>query len=63
MKAKKNKQCCTLGEIEKFWVAVDDISSKTASIIDVMTIVQKLIVEYKTLSDITKSVSQKFLLV
>ena len=52
-----------LGEIEKFWVAVDDISSKTASIIDVMTIVQKLIVEYKTLSDITKSVSQKFLLV
>ena len=33
--------------MEKRWVAADDIVSNTASIIDVMAIVQRIIVEYK----------------
>ena len=33
--------------MEKRWVAADDIGSNNASIIDVMAIVQKIIVEYK----------------
>ena len=34
----------------------DDIGSNTACIIDVITIVQKMVVQWKTFSDITKSV-------
>ena len=33
--------------MEKRWVAADDIGSNTASITDVMAIVQRIIVEYK----------------
>ena len=61
--AKKNKQGCTLREMEKPGVAVDGIGSNTASIIDVMAIVQRMIVESKTLSVIANSVSQEFLLI
>ena len=40
---------CTFRGNRKTWVAVDDINSNTASVIDVMVLVQKIVIEYKKL--------------
>lgn len=58
---RKTNKATLSREIEKLGVAVDDIGSNTGSIINVMAIVQKTVIECKTFPDTAKSVFTRFL--